>query len=283
MRDRPAVPLPMQPPFTAFLGNLNHSILEEEIAAFFDELSLTSVRIVKDISERPKGFGYAEFATLDDLKAALGKTGQSLAARPVRVTVAEPPKKGGFGGSFVDDKDAWRSARPMTEGEPVNTDADDNVNWRGTAKPVATPRSERGFGFKEGAGAGAEDKEWTRGANFRASPPVAATNEAPSEWRSARPAPTAQAAPGQRRKLQLAPRGSTHPASTGPSQSSIFGGAKPVDTAAREQSVLEQKPAAPAGKPASVAQPEKKTVRKHDNKFSFANAGLDVEGGEDDE
>ena len=261
--------------------------MEEEIEAFFGGLTLTSVRIVKDISDRPKGFGYAEFASLNELKAALEKTGQSLAARPVRITVAEPPKKGGFGGSFVDDKDAWRSARPMASAEPVNTEPDDNVNWRGTAKPVAPPR---GFGFR--GGAGAEEKEWTRGANFRPQPAASAASvDEPSNWRSARPAPAAQsdapaAQPGQRRKLQLAPRGSTQPSgSEASTKSSIFGGAKPVDTATREQSLLERKAAAPAptGKPSSVAQPERKTVRKHDNKFSFANAGLEVEGGDDDE
>ncbi|TIB67800.1 hypothetical protein E3Q23_02801 [Wallemia mellicola] len=288
-RDRPVVPLPTAPPFTAFLGNLNHSILEEEIESFFGELNVTSVRIVKDISDRPKGFGYAEFDSLDDLKAALGKTGQQLAARPVRVTVAEPPKKGGFGGSFVDDKDAWRSSRPAADLEPVNTDADDNVNWRGTARPVAPPRSERGFGFKGGAPVDVDNKEWTRGSNFKSSPPVSqSSTDDVSNWRSARPAPAAQsAAPGERRKLQLAPRGSTQGASSNqsaPSKPSPFGGARPVDTATREQSLLERSKApAATGKPSSVAQPEKKKVRNHDNKFSFANAGLEVEGEDDDE
>ncbi|TIB38009.1 hypothetical protein E3P86_01907 [Wallemia ichthyophaga] len=283
--SRPPVPLPSAPPYTAFLGNLNHSIVDEEIAAFFAELALTSVRVVRDISDRPKGFGYAEFATLDDLKGALAKTGQSLAARPVRVTVAEPPKKGGFGGSFADDKDAWRSARPMAAAEPTNTQPDDNVNWRGTAKPVAPPRSERGFGF--GGSAGAEEKEWSRGTNFRAGAAPPQQSEEPEVWRSAKAPASASSqsqAPGQRRKLQLAPRGTTQTAHTGSNPSSIFGGAKPVDTATREQSLLERKgaSAAPTGKPAAVAQPERKTARKHDSNFSFAKAGLDVQDGEEE-
>lgn len=40
--------------------------------------------------EKPKGFGYVEFETLDGLKGALEKTGGQLAGRTVRVSVAEP-------------------------------------------------------------------------------------------------------------------------------------------------------------------------------------------------
>lgn len=70
-----------------------------------------SVKIIKDRDEKPKGFGYVEFADLDALKDALAKTGsvsklhdifrpsltksrtiQPLAGRGVRVSVAEPRK-----------------------------------------------------------------------------------------------------------------------------------------------------------------------------------------------
>lgn len=49
-----------------------------------------SIKIIKDREEKPKGFGYIEFATLDGLKDALAKSGQSFANRVVRVSVAEP-------------------------------------------------------------------------------------------------------------------------------------------------------------------------------------------------
>ena len=49
-----------------------------------------SIKIIKDRDDRPKGFGYIEFATLDGLKDALAKSGQSFANRVVRVSVAEP-------------------------------------------------------------------------------------------------------------------------------------------------------------------------------------------------
>ena len=49
-----------------------------------------SIKIIKDRDDRPKGFGYIEFATLDGLKDALAKSGQNFASRIVRVSVAEP-------------------------------------------------------------------------------------------------------------------------------------------------------------------------------------------------
>ena len=49
-----------------------------------------SIKIIKDREDRPKGFGYIEFATLDGLKDALARSGQSFANRTVRVSVADP-------------------------------------------------------------------------------------------------------------------------------------------------------------------------------------------------
>ena len=55
-------------------------------------LQTKSIKIIKDRDDRPKGFGYIEFATLDGLKDALGRSGQNFANRTVRVSVAEPRK-----------------------------------------------------------------------------------------------------------------------------------------------------------------------------------------------
>lgn len=42
------------------------------------------------LDNRPKGFGYVEFADLESLKKALGLSEGQLAGRSVRVSVAEP-------------------------------------------------------------------------------------------------------------------------------------------------------------------------------------------------
>ena len=298
-RERPQIPLPTKPPFTAFLGNLNHDLVESEISDFFGGLSLSSIRIVKDINERPKGFGYAEFESVDDLKKAIEKNGLVLSGRTLRVTVAEPPKKP-FGGSFEDEKlqGGWRRSGPLpSQTEEVNNDADENINWRATSRPTNV-RDDKGFGFKGTSGSSDVDsKEWTRGGNVSRN----ANNNAGDDggnWRAtSRPSAQSQSVPsssgGQRRKLQLAPRGSTNPQQvqeqlSTTNKSNPFGGAKPVDTASKEQSLLNQRSSRDQSntilnsKPAK-AQPEKKKVKAHNTSFSFAKAGLEVEGGNDDD
>lgn len=39
---------------------------------------------------RPKGFGYAEFTTVDDLKKALELNEESFVGRNIRIRVADP-------------------------------------------------------------------------------------------------------------------------------------------------------------------------------------------------
>ncbi len=66
---------------------------EGDITDFFSGCEVTSVRIVEDKMERkPKGFGYAEFATLDGLKKALDANNTQFQGRNIRVSVAEPRK-----------------------------------------------------------------------------------------------------------------------------------------------------------------------------------------------
>lgn len=58
---------------------------------FFADCEVVSVRIVEDRAEmRPKGFGYAEFATVDGLKKALELEGQSFEGRNIRIRIADP-------------------------------------------------------------------------------------------------------------------------------------------------------------------------------------------------
>ena len=90
---REALPLPTKPPYTVHLGNLSFDATEGDIQAFFEGCQLTSVRIVEDrVDRKPKGFAYAEFATLEGLKKALEFNGTQFQGRNVRISVAEPRK-----------------------------------------------------------------------------------------------------------------------------------------------------------------------------------------------
>ncbi len=88
---REALPLPSKPPFTVHLGNMAFDATDGDVEDFFAGCEITSVRIVEDkIDRKPKGFGYAEFATLEGLKKALDLSGTQFQGRNIRVSVAEP-------------------------------------------------------------------------------------------------------------------------------------------------------------------------------------------------
>ncbi|KAK5115841.1 hypothetical protein LTR85_009435 [Meristemomyces frigidus] len=90
---REQLPLPDKPPYTVHLGNLSYDVTSTEIEGFFSDCHVTNVRIVEDkMDQKPKGFGYVEFSTLDGLKTALTKSESHFMGRNIKISVAEPPK-----------------------------------------------------------------------------------------------------------------------------------------------------------------------------------------------
>ncbi|KAG8908494.1 hypothetical protein FRB99_005852 [Tulasnella sp. 403] len=174
---REELPLPTAPPYTAFIGNLAFDLRERDVEQFFS-VPLKSVKIIKDREDKPKGFGYVEFESLQDLKDGLAKSGTQLASRTVRISVAEPqkereddkfsapwrrdgplpshdrgpaargpsrfdsaPDRGermGFGSRFVPSTDGPRGG--PSRGEPAGpTEAETNSDWRAGARPARAP------------------------------------------------------------------------------------------------------------------------------------------------
>ncbi|KZV77275.1 RNA-binding domain-containing protein [Peniophora sp. CONT] len=176
---REDLPLPTSPPYTAFVGNMAFDLTEQDLESFFDGLSVKSVKVIKDRDERPKGFGYVEFGSLDDLKGALERSGTPLAGRTVRISVAEPPKerdgRPGFGGgdrsgSFDDAKFAsdWRTSRP------------------GPLPPAPSRGGGFGGGDRGGFERGGDRGDRPPRGDREPLPPSAA--DTADAWRSARPA-----------------------------------------------------------------------------------------------
>ncbi|SAM86214.1 related to TIF3-translation initiation factor eIF-4B [Ustilago bromivora] len=176
---REELPLPDKPPFTAFVGNLSFDVMEADVQEFFVPAKIVSVRIVTGPDGKPKGFGYVEFQTQDDLKTALDRSGGQLASRTVRISVAEPPKSA-FGGdrpmhsSQADDASQWRRAGPLPPAEP-----------RGGFAPrperSGVPRTE-GSGFDNMDVAGGVRSGF--GAKFQSAPP---SNRPPRDAASLEP------------------------------------------------------------------------------------------------
>ncbi|EFN56399.1 hypothetical protein CHLNCDRAFT_144970 [Chlorella variabilis] len=90
-------PLPDRPPFKAYLGNIPYDLDEEVVADFFQGLEIVDIIITRHRDTgKPKGC-FVEFGSQEHLSKALSADGEPMMRRPVRVQVAEPPRREGFG------------------------------------------------------------------------------------------------------------------------------------------------------------------------------------------
>jgi len=252
MREDP--PLPTEPPFTAFVVNLSFDSTEGDVAYFFEPLKPISVRLVTAHDGRPKGYGYVEFETLDQLKEALTYSGKPLDNRNVRVSVAESPSRGGRSSAVADDASQWRRSTPLPPRggfepgvsptldparrlpragfEPPEPSVSDVASdWR-TGKPVV------GRGPRSGSGEGFGSRFPRRAGHDEGSP---MDDDRLAAWRQGKTG--GGGVSHERKKLQLKPRGTT-PASevtatssSGSSRPNPFGDAKPVNVLDREREI----------------------------------------------
>ena len=91
-------PVPDDPPFTAFVGNISFDCTQGDIDVLFQGLDVSDVRLVHDKETgNAKGYAYVEFGTKESLIQALEYSGQPWNGRDLRINVAE--QKGNRGGN----------------------------------------------------------------------------------------------------------------------------------------------------------------------------------------
>ena len=149
--------LPTAPPFTAFVGNLPFDISEADLRTFFQMRDISANAIVnislpRDHENKARGFGYVEFATVEDLTRALMASNQhQIRNRVVRVDFSESKQRPERELRPAEASRNWRDgatsatssfgAREVREPRPVSA-AESNMNWRDGARninPAATP------------------------------------------------------------------------------------------------------------------------------------------------
>ena len=114
--------LPTCAPFMAFIGNLAFDVAETDVRTFFQMRNIAAgailnVKLPRDtVENKSRGFGYVEFATVDDLTRALMSSNQfSIRNRVVRIDLSDSKSQ------------TDREVRP----------AESNRNWRDGAAPAA--------------------------------------------------------------------------------------------------------------------------------------------------
>ncbi|TPX62718.1 hypothetical protein SpCBS45565_g06950 [Spizellomyces sp. 'palustris'] len=254
--SRPQAPLPDNPPYTCFLGNLAYDVSERDIATLFGDLKVLvppvkNIRIVMEPTGKPKGFGYAEFFDRESLAEALKFSGESVMRRSIRIDVAQPPADSRRGSSDPDRPDrsgelegAWRRSEPLPPSAPRRDSSRDS---RGEER--------RGFG----GGFRREDRLGSRDDGFRGNGRYGDDRRGRGFGgdRDRYDRSTSRSdAPMARKKLELAPRTrpvtspepaeSTKPSAQSPEgkvaaepkkpKSNPFGAAKPRD----EQEIMKQ-------------------------------------------
>ncbi|XP_066149102.1 eukaryotic translation initiation factor 4H-like [Euwallacea fornicatus] len=115
-------PLPTEPPYTAYVGNLPNGIVQGDINTIFKDFNVKNIRLVKDKdTDRFKGFCYVEFDSLTDLENAISMNGDiEVEGCVVKVDVAEGKRndrgggfdRGGRGGANRGRSGGFRNDRP---------------------------------------------------------------------------------------------------------------------------------------------------------------------------
>uniref|UniRef100_A0A2A4J4E5 Eukaryotic translation initiation factor 4H n=1 Tax=Heliothis virescens TaxID=7102 RepID=A0A2A4J4E5_HELVI len=260
-------PLPTEPPYKAYVGNLPSGIIQGDINRIFPDLAIKNVRLVMDKeTDKFKGFCYVEFEYLEDLIKAIEMNGAlNVDGNFIKIDVAEEKRsdRGGFDRGRRDGgggRDGGRDGGRVGGGGFRRDGGGGGGGGRGTYDHFdgldrRAPRHQGGGLTHErergGGGGGERWAEGGRGSRGTSEEPR------PADWgRMGRAAPPAPRQPPARRnfddmppsrpgssdtsgrpKLKLEPRTVKEPVNSLASTSqahSIFGGARPREERLKE-------------------------------------------------
>ncbi|XP_015606610.1 eukaryotic translation initiation factor 4H [Cephus cinctus] len=241
-------PLPTEPPYTAYVGNLPNGVVQGDVDKIFQNQNVKLIRLVKDRdTDRFKGFCYVEFDNISDLESALKLNGLvEVEGNIIKIDVAEDKRSdrgGGFdrrgrGGGAGGGGSGSSGFRGRFSGDDFGY----NNRAHGGGSGGGGGRQGSGFGDVRGnrgnygnfnEEAGGTSREWPRGGaarSYSGRPP--ARGPAPDR-KQFQDEPFLKEPPPDttgRKRLVLAPRTVPDPVNAiaeSSKSSSIYGGAKP--------------------------------------------------------
>ncbi|KAK2681605.1 hypothetical protein RAB80_003398 [Fusarium oxysporum f. sp. vasinfectum] len=224
VREAAPQTLPDKPPYTAHLGNLSYDVTNDAVGEYLADCGVVNVRLIEDRElQRPKGFGYVEFETLDGLKKALTFDGENFNGRMIKIKVADPPRGGDPGrGDSIREMGNWDRKGPLPDAPSRGGARDFGDRERRPRDPAFESRPQLAQRMRPDAAKAASP-------DGSAPPSPALSNAAPAQ--GGRPRLNLQ-----KRTVSEAPDASS--ASQGSdAKASPFGAARPIDTAAREKEI----------------------------------------------
>ncbi|XP_025987730.2 eukaryotic translation initiation factor 4B isoform X2 [Solenopsis invicta] len=94
--------IPTNPPYVAYISNLPYDVDETDLADFFADMKISSMRLPKD-ANKIKGYGYVEFEDRQSLIDALSMTNTTIKTRRVRIEVSNSTNDDRRGGRMGRD------------------------------------------------------------------------------------------------------------------------------------------------------------------------------------
>ncbi|KAK9871956.1 hypothetical protein WA026_015203 [Henosepilachna vigintioctopunctata] len=129
-------PIPTEPPYTAYVGNLPAHFVQGDVDKIFPKLFIKNIRLVKDKeTDKFKGFCYVEFDTQEALVEAVSLNGViDIEGTTIKIDVAEG-KRNDRGGGFDRNRGrgggGFRGGRPGGDHRFGGNDEYDRGNRRG--------------------------------------------------------------------------------------------------------------------------------------------------------
>ncbi|KAF5716399.1 translation initiation factor eIF-4B [Fusarium mundagurra] len=147
VREAAPQTLPDKPPYTAHLGNLSYDVTNDAVGEYLADCGVVNVRLIEDRElQRPKGFGYVEFETLDGLKKALTFDGENFNGRMIKIKVADPPRGGDPGrGDSIREMGNWDRKGPLPDAPSRGGARDFGDRERRPRDPAFESRPQREF------------------------------------------------------------------------------------------------------------------------------------------
>ena len=98
-----------------YVGNLSYSVRDDDLQqqfSSFGHVQSAKVMMERDTG-RSKGFGFVEMSSTREAEAAIrGMNGQNMGGRDLTVNIARPmearpPRSGGYGGGYGDNRRSY--------------------------------------------------------------------------------------------------------------------------------------------------------------------------------